>query len=238
MYNQKKILAIIPARGGSNKLPRKNILPLLGKPLITWTIEEAKKVSYIDKLIVSTDDPEIAELSRKNNAEVPFLRPEHLAMDDSRGIDVVIHSIKWFKSQDNKYDIILLLQPTSPLRSAEDIIQSIHLLKKNKVKAVISVCEVEHSPCWMNTLPVDLNMNSFMKPEIQNKNRQELPTYYRINGAIYIAYSYYILKNSSFLGSEAYAYIMPKERSIDIDSQQDIDLAEYLLRKISYNLEK
>ena len=233
MYKGKTILGLIPARGGSKGLPRKNIKPLLGKPLIAWTIEQSLASKYLDRVVVSTDDKEVAEISKKYGAEVPFMRPKELAEDNAKGIDVVLHTIDWLEENDQRkqYDLLMLLQPTSPLRKSEDIDKVIELLFLKKAKEIVSVCEVDHHPLWANTLPENGCMKNFIRKEIMNKNRQELPVYYRLNGAIYLAYCDYIREQKSFLGSETFAYIMPKERSIDIDDDIDFRLAKILLDK-------
>jgi len=230
MYQNKKVLAIIPARGGSKRLPHKNILDLNGKPLIAWTIEAAKKSKIIDKLIVSTDDDKIAEISKQYGAEVPFIRPKHLASDTASSLDVVLHAIHFFKEKEVQFDYFVLLQPTSPLRTNEDIDDAFKLLD-DKTKAVVSVCETAHSPLWSNTLPKDLSMKDFIKPEIRNMRSQDLPKYYRLNGAIYISESEYLKENYGFLGKNTKAYIMPQKRSVDIDTIRDIKLIEcYFMR--------
>jgi len=232
MYKGKRILALIPARGGSKGLPRKNIKPLLGKPLIAWTIEQAKASKYIDKVVVSTDDEEIAEVAKKYGAEVPFLRPKELATDEARGIDVVLHGIGYFKSLYGTDFIFVYLQPTSPLRRSEDIDNAIEELFSNpKAKAIISVCEVEHHPLWTGVLPEDKCLANFINKEVADKNRQELPKYYRINGAIYLGFADYIENNKSFFGENTYAYVMPVERSIDVDNIVDFKLAELILKE-------
>ena len=232
MYKGKNILGLIPARGGSKRLLRKNIKLLLGKPLITWTIEQALASKYLDRVVVSTDDKKIAEISIKYGAEVPFVRPKELAEDNTKGIDVVLHAIDCLKEDDRRkqYDLIMLLQPTSPLRKSEDIDKAIELLFLKEAKAIVSVCEVDHHPLWANTLPEDECMKDFIRKEIMNKNRQELPVFYRLNGAIYLAYCNYIKKQKSFFGEKTFAYIMPKERSVDIDDKIDLKLAEILIK--------
>ncbi|HBT50413.1 MAG TPA: acylneuraminate cytidylyltransferase family protein [Caldanaerobacter subterraneus] len=230
MYRGKTILALIPARGGSKGVPRKNIRLLLDKPLIAYTIETALEVDFLDKIIVSTEDLEIAKISMEYGAEVPFLRPYELATDEAKSIDVVLHAMDWMEKHDETFDLILLLQPTSPFRNSEDIKTAFDIFFKKNAKAVVSVCEAEHSPLWMNTLNDDLNMKDFIRKDILNKNRQELVKYYRINGAIYIAEWNYLKQNRTFFGNETYAYIMPKERSIDIDTEMDFKFAEFLIK--------
>ncbi len=227
MINNKKILAVITARAGSKRLPNKNILDLAGKPLIAWTIDEAKKSKYIDKLIVSTDSEEIRRISEQYGAKVPFLRPEELSNDTADSISVIKHAINFFNKE---YDYVLLLQPTSPLRTVEDIDVPIEMLNK-ETKAVVSVCETEHSPLWSNTLPEGLSMTNFIRPEIKNKRSQDLPKYYRLNGAIYIADINYFYQNNGFIGDRTKAYIMSQQSSVDIDTDLDFELASLILRK-------
>jgi len=240
VYRDKNILGLIPARGGSKGLPRKNIKPLLGKPLIAWTIEQALASKYLDKVVVSTDDKEITEISKKYGAEIPFVRPKELAEDNAKGIDVVLHTIDWLKENDKKkqYDLIILLQPTSPLRKSDDIDRAIELLFLKEAKAIVSVCEVDHHPLWANTLPEDGCMKNFIRQEVMNKNRQELPIFYRLNGAIYLVYCDYIKEQESFFGEKTFAYIMPKERSIDIDNEIDFKLAQILVKNNISNFVK
>ena len=156
------------------------------------------------------------------------MRPKKLTTDNIKGIDVVLYAIDWLKENDKRkqYDLIMLLQPTSPLRATEDIDTAIELLFLKEAKAIISVCEVDHHPLWANTLPEDGCMRVFIREEIKNKNRQELPVFYRLNGAIYLAYWNYLKEQKSFFGNETFAYIMPHIRSIDIDSEVDYKWAE------------
>jgi len=229
LIDRKKVLAIIPARSGSKGLSGKNIKLLAGKPLIARTIESAKKCKFIDKIIVSTESIEIAKIAEKVGAEIPFIRPENLSTDTAKSINVIFHTINWFNLNNQKFDIVILLQPTSPLRTADDINNAVALLFEKDAKAIVSVCEVEHHPYLCNTLPQNLNMLNFCQAEIVNKNRQELPIFYRLNGAIYIFYINYFIKNNGFYGKNTYAYIMPQERSIDIDTIVDFRLAELLI---------
>ena len=232
MINGKSVLAIIPARGGSKGLPGKNIKELCGNPLIAWSIEAAKACSSIDKVMVSTDDDQIANVAKKYGAEVPFTRPPELASDTASTIDVIFHAINWLKEhEDYRPEYILLLQPTSPLRSRKDINGAIQMLKDKEARAVVSVCETDHHPWWSNILPEDGNMKDFLRPEILNKRRQDLPVFYRLNGAIYLADTDYLHECNGFLGLETFAYVMPKNRSIDIDAEMDFKLASLLMEK-------
>lgn len=232
MYKGKRILGLIPARGGSKGLPRKNIIPLLGKPLIAWTIEQALSSKYLDAVIVSTEDEEISVTARRYNAEVPFIRPLELASDEASGMDVVFHAIGELERTGHDYDIVVDLQPTSPLRIAVDIDVSIEMLFSNgSAGAIVSVCPAEHHPYLANILPEDRSMKDFLRKDIKNRNRQKLPQYYRANGAVFAAYCDYLKKQGDFFGEHTYAYIMPPERSVDVDSILDFYLAEATLKK-------
>lgn len=220
MIDNKKIIAVIPARQGSKRLPNKNILELKGKPLITWSIEAGLGSKYIDKVIVSTDSKEIAKISLKAGAEVPFIRPDELATDTATSYDVVKHAVDHYN---NGFDLVLLLQPTSPLRNSKDIDDALELFIQKKADAIISVCEVEHSPSLCNTLPQDHSLKGFLRS-------QDLSKHYRINGGIYIVSIDKFLKEKTFFISERiYAYVMPQTRSVDIDTELDFKTAKALL---------
>ncbi len=225
MYNNKTYLAIIPARGGSKRLPRKNVLELNGKPLIAYSIEAGLNSKYIDKVIVSSDDEEILNIS-KNYKVDNIKRPDDLANDTSTTFDAIKHTI----DNSKKYDYIVLLQPTSPLRTSIHIDEAIEFLNVKKADAVISVCETDHSPLWSNTLDESLSMINFLKEEVQNKRSQDLPKYYRLNGAIYICKTANLIKEKSFiLKDNIFAYIMDRKSSIDIDEELDFKIAESII---------
>jgi len=226
MYKDKTFLAIIPARGGSKRLPNKNILDLAGKPLIAYTIEAAKKSKYIDDIIVSSDSDEILKIAKEYNIKT-IKRPDYLASDTAKTIDVIKHVIE---SMTGEYDYIVLLQPTSPLRNEKHIDEAIELLNVKEADAIVSVCEMDHSPLWSNTLPASLSMESFLRDEIKNKRSQDLEKYYRINGAIYICKTDELLKqNTLFLDKNIFAYVMNRKSSIDIDDEIDFKLVEVLM---------
>lgn len=228
MFNSKTILAIIPARGGSKRLPRKNVLDLAGKPLIAWTIGASIKSNYIDKVLVTTDDEEILNISKEFGVDT-IKRPEQLANDTSTTFDAIKHAI------DNceKYDYIVLLQPTSPLRNEKHIDEAIELLESKNADAIVSVCEMDHSPLWSNTLDDNLSMKSFLKDEVLNERSQDLEKYYRLNGAIYICKRKELLKQKSFfLKDNIFAYKMDKESSVDIDEEIDFKIAEVLVKNV------
>jgi len=231
MYRNKKILCIIPARAGSIGLANKNIKQLAGKPLIAWTIEQALESKYLDKIIVSTDSRKIARVAGKYKAEVPFIRPKKLATSSAKMFDVIEHAVKYFRKRGDNFDLVILLQLTSPLRTSKDIDSSISLLFAKKAKTLVSVCLSEHHPLWANTLTGEGFMDNFIKSKKFNRNRQELPVFYRPNGAIYLAFTKDLLKNKGFIGSKTIAYIMPAERSVDIDTKLDFDFVALLMKR-------
>ena len=222
----KTFLAIIPARGGSKRLPRKNLLDLCGKPLIAYSIEAALKSKYISKVIVSSDDEEILNIAKEYKADF-IKRPDELASDTATTFDALKHTLENVE----KYDYVVLLQPTSPLRTEKHIDEAIELLKEKNADAIISVCEMEHSPLWSNTLDENLDMSNFLRDEVLNKRSQDLPKYYRLNGAIYICKTDKLLENKGFfLKENIYAYKMNKKHSVDIDEEIDFIIAEKLMQ--------
>ena len=226
MYKDKTFLAIIPARGGSKRLPRKNVLDLEGKPLIAWSINAGLNSKYIDKVVVTSDDEEILEVSKVLNSET-IKRPKNLATDTATTFDAIKHTIDNIE----QYDYIILLQATSPLREEKHIDEAIELLEIKNADAVVSVCVMDHSPLWSNTLDSSLSMKSFLKDDTTNKRSQDLEEYYRINGAIYICKTDKLLEEKSFfLKDNIYAYKMDRESSVDIDEEIDFKIAEFLIR--------
>jgi len=232
MKDNKKILAIIPARGGSKGVPKKNIKMLAGKPLIAWTIETALSVPCLDRVVLSTDDRKISETAKQYGADVPFLRPEKIALDDTLDMPVYEHALAWLKDNENfSPDIIVWLRPTAPLRIAQDINNALDILIKKEPDWVRSVCEVEHHPYWMYKLNGG-RMESFVDG-IQIKNhmrRQLLPPAYRLNGAVEVAWRATILEKKLLYSGVIEAYIMPPDRSIDIDREIDFKLAETYMK--------
>lgn len=223
------ITALIPARGGSKRLPRKNVKLLCGKPLIAWTIEAAKSSKYIDSVIVSTDDTEIKDISERFGASVPFLRPDSISSDTASSFDVIKHAIQFLKLE-GENNLIVLLQPTSPLRTVEELDDALDFFMSKKAEGVVSVSECEHSPLWSNTLPQNFSMIDFMRPEIASKRSQELPKYYRLNGSIYIYRVKDLLeKNEIFYNERVFGFEVSKESSIDIDSALDFSVAQVMI---------
>ncbi len=228
-----KFIAIITARGGSKRLPNKNILDLAGQPLISWTIEAAKNCDLIQEVVVSTDSMEIKEIAEKYNATVPFLRPENLSNDTASSFDVVKHCIDYYKNEENReFEYLILLQPTSPLRTSEDISNAIHLLEHKNADAVVSICETDHSPLWSNTVDDNLSLDNFLRDEVKNTRSQDLPSYYRINGAIYICkISEFLKQKTFFLNQNIFGYKMSMDSSVDIDTKLDFIVADFYLKE-------
>ena len=228
-----RILGLINARAGSKGIPGKNIKPLFDKPLIAWSIETAKKCPLITRTIVSTDSEDIAKVAKKYGAETPFLRPDELATDQSLQIDVIIHAVEWLeKNENDKYDYICLLQPTSPLRSVVDIQGTLELIIDTKADSAVTVCSVGgHHP----HIYYKMNINSQLLPYIdtpqEGVGRQSFPELYRRTGSVY-ALRRENLKNRSLYGSDIRGYEVPIGRSVNIDEESDWEFAEFMLYKM------
>lgn len=224
-------IGLITARGGSKSIPRKNIKLLAGKPLIAWTIEAALQCKWLSRIIVSTDDEEIEKVAHHWCAEVPFRRPAEFARDDSSSISAVLHAIHWMEENENFCpDYIMLLQPTSPLRTAEDIQRSIELARKSRAVAVVSVCESERHPYSCKRILDDGTLSDFMATDIGYLRRQDLPPAYAVNGAIYLNQRSSLLLDKTFLPTGTIAYPMPQERSLDVDTPWDWRMAELIMK--------
>jgi CMP-N,N'-diacetyllegionaminic acid synthase len=222
----KSVLAVILARGGSKRLPNKNILELGGKPLIAWSIEEGLKNKYIDNLIVSSDSENILDIAGNYGANL-IKRPNELASDTASTFDAIEHTINNIQ---NPYDYIILLQPTSPFRTNKHIDEAFESLFGKKADAIISVTEMEHNPEWGNILPKNGSMVNFINRELVNVRSQDLDQYYRLNGAIYICKTKSLLKEKTFFIKEnIYAYKMDSESSIDIDLEIDFQIAKLII---------
>jgi CMP-N,N'-diacetyllegionaminic acid synthase len=224
------MIAIIPARGGSKGLPGKNIKRLNGKPLIAYSIEAALKANAIDRVIVSTDCEEIVKVALEYGAEVPFLRPAKLAEDSSLAIDNYIYTVERYSSESGfAVNDFCILQPTSPLRTADDIDAAIEIYFNRNADSVISYCEEHHPVSWHKHLEVDGRLTTVFDDNAL-KNRQDIkPTYYP-NGAIYV-FNSELIKSGEYYSDKTFAYIMPRDRSVDIDVLDDFKLAEFLMDK-------
>jgi len=217
MIDQKRVLGVIPARGGSKGIPRKNLRVVLGKSLIAWTIDEAKKSRYIDRLILSSEDAEIIRIARESGCDVPFVRPPELADDDTPGIEPVLHALE----QLPEYDYVVLLQPTSPLRTSEDIDGCLELCEQQGAPACVSVRRSRENPYWTFRIGPD----GCMSPVVSNGNhsgrRQDYPIFFVLNGAVYVCRPDWLKRTRAFVAADTIAYVMPEERSLDIDEEKD-----------------
>jgi len=232
------VVGLIPARGGSKGIPRKNIKPLAGKPLLAWTVEAALASRRLDRVVVSTDDAEIAAVARACGAEVPFMRPPELARDDTPGDAVVLHAIEWLCGNGaTAPEYLMLLQPTCPLRETVDIDGAVDLARQRDAAAVVSVVEVSQHPCYARCIAADGRLTSFLDllnrggtPRAEPTRRQDLPEVYTENGAIFMARPSFFRQARTFFTPETHAYVMPPERSLDIDGEWSFLLAELIFR--------
>lgn len=232
MINGHTVLALITARGGSKGLPKKNIRALGGKPLLAWTVEAARHSRYIDRIILSSDDQEIIKIGLQYGCECPFIRPAELASDDASTMDAVHHALANIK---NRYEYIVLLQPTSPFRSAEDIDNCLERCLSLNAPACVSVTECEKNPYWMYSVTENGRMKPVIPLENRPQRRQELPKAFVLNGAIYVAQTEWLSKKDSFVTAETIAFLMPQERSLDIDTLQDFQRAQFFIEKENHH---
>lgn len=223
-------IAVIPARSGSKGLRDKNIKLLNGKPLMAYSIETAIDSNCFDKVFVSTDSQEYADIAMRYGADASFLRSARNSSDTAGSWDAVREVISVLNEKGEEYEEIMLLQVTSPLRNTQDIVEAIELLHAKKANAVVSVTECDHSPIWCNTIPDDGSMDCFEKDEYKDLPRQLLPTYYRYNGAIYLVTKDELFNDKNMLKKGCYAYIMPQNRSVDIDTELDFLIAETIMK--------
>lgn len=231
MQKDAKVLALIPARGGSKGIPGKNIKNLCGMPLIAYTIAAALKSDFVDDVVVTTDDEEIASVAKRFGAWIPFMRPPELAMDESKTIDCVVHARDSLEEMGESYDALVLLQPTSPLRAAEDIDAAMSVWESHGRLGLCSVSIAESNPLLLRVL----GEGGVVHPVVaqgSTMRRQDVPTYYRVNGSIYInRFSEITLATS--LNDNPIGFVMPRERSIDIDTFEDFRNAEKMIIEMS-----
>lgn len=229
MYDGRKIIALIPARGGSKGIKNKNIIDLNGYPLISYSIKASLGSKYIDDTIVSTDSQKIARVSRKYGAKIPFMRPAELADDNSKTIDTVLHAIKTLDEMNNNFDVLVLLQPTQPLRTASDIDKSIEFFFQKGMKGLVSVSQVDEHPLLMRKIDKNGNLVSLLKKN-STCRRQDMDDYYKVNGCIYINLINELKINTSF-NDNPIGFIMDSEHSVDIDNMKDLYLANFYLKE-------
>ena len=234
MFKGHKIIAIIPARGGSKGVPRKNIRSLLGKPLIGYSIEQARSVKWIDRIVVTTDDPAIQNIARRFGADVPFLRPKSLSKDTSLMLPTVLHALDYIEdTEENQYDILVLLDPSNPIRSDSDIQSCIQLLlKDNRTDAVVTGVLSRRNP-YFNLL--EEKRGGYVAPSKDSgrtiHRRQDTPKTYDMNASIYVIRISTLRRTQTFLPRKTRLYLMPEDTAFDIDRPIDFDIVEYLMRK-------
>lgn len=236
MKTTPEILGLIPARGGSKGIPRKNLAMLGGKPLLAWTILAAQASKRLARIVVTTEDEEIASVARSWGADVPFMRPADLARDDTPALGPVLHAVQWLQQHEAfRPAYILLLQPTSPFRTAQDIHGVMAPVAESGADSVVSLCEVKQHPYWTLAMREDGTLASFLGMKIGDlerryPRRQDLPSAYAENGCLYLVQRDVLLERGSLYGDRLFGYLMPAERSLDIDTPWDLRLAEMLMR--------
>jgi len=228
MIGASSVLALITARGGSKGLPRKNVLPLGNKPLIAWTIEAAKGSRYIDRLVLSSDDDEIIDVARTWGCDIPFVRPAELASDTARSLDVVCHALNALPT---RWDYVVVLQPTSPLRTSDDIDACIRLCAERGATTCVTVCAVDKTPFWMFKMDDEERLVPLFPAAQMPESRQAAPKVYQLNGAVYVARTDHLLGGGAFVGSDTLAYEMSRSRSVDIDTREDLEAIEMKVGK-------
>ncbi len=222
------VVALIPARGGSKGVPGKNIRPVAGRPLIAWTIEAAKASRYVDRSVLSSDDRGIIDVAKSFGCDVPFTRPAELATDEADSMSVVRHAMT---ALPERYDYLVLLQPTSPMRLAEDIDRAIEHCASSGAPACVSVCEPDKSPFWMfKADKAGVLQPLFAAAEIPDR-RQQAPAVLALNGAVYVARTDHLARGGTFLAPGTVGYVMPKERSLDIDTELDLRIVDFLMHE-------
>jgi len=224
------VLGLVTARGGSKGIPRKNLRPVAGRPLIAWTLDAAKAARSLSRVVVSTDDPEIALVARSLGVDAPFLRPAELSGDASAHLDVVCHALDWLAShQGQQFEYVCLLQPTSPLRSAGDIDGAVELAVSRRAEAVVGVTPSPVHPNLIYRMDLNDTLTPLLSPIAGYARRQDLPPVYVLNGAIYVNRIEALRRERTFTPAGALGFLMPTERSLDVDSEEDLRSAETAL---------
>lgn len=227
----KKVLALIPARSGSKGLPGKNIRILHQKPLIAWSIEAAKNSFYIDDLLVSTDSQKIADIAIKYGAEAPFLRPSELASDNASSIDVILHAVDWLAAQNRCYEIVVLLEPTSPLREPEDINRCLEMMQENRVSSVVSVSQVENMhPMFLFHMGEEKKLHPYSQKQPNSVRRQDIKPLFFLDGSVYCSEIDALKARKGFYHEDTSGYVVPKWKSLEIDDEDDFVMVEALMK--------
>lgn len=230
-----RILGIIPARGGSKGIPRKNVRLLAGKPLLYYTAEAALASSLLTRVILSTDDLEIAEIGKNCGLEVPFIRPSELAKDDTPTLPVIQHAVHFIEENEDKFDAICLLQPTNPLRTTKTIEECIKLYQENKADSVITILQVPHiyNPYWVYLENEEGNLELCMGNKNPISQRQLLPKAYHREGSIYITNRDVIINQNSLFGNKVFGFLIDKEKSVNVDTIEDWIQAEKIIKGLT-----
>jgi CMP-N,N'-diacetyllegionaminic acid synthase len=222
-------VALVTARGGSKGVPGKNIAPVAGKPLIGWTIDAARSATRLDRIFVSTDDPEIARIAKSFGAEIPFLRPAELAADNSSHISVVLHALSWLANEGLSPRYLVLLQPTSPLRTSADIDGAIALALAQDADSVVSVCVAHNHPLLVKKRTPEGYLANYAQSDLAYLRRQDLPEAFALNGAIYVTKTSVLKEQMTFMPPRTLPFLMPAERSLEIDDPWDLHLARLVM---------
>lgn len=226
-----KTVAIVPARGGSKGVPRKNLCKVGGRPLIAWTIEAAVAAKGIDRVLLTTDSEEIAAIGRRFGAETPFMRPVEYAGDATPMIDSIMHAVEWLRDFDKfEFEYVMCLQPTSPLRTVEDIEKAVRMMAISGDDGVVSVCEASDHPLWVKRITCDSSLSDYIQQEDATTRRQDLPKALALNGAIFMAKRTVLEEKRGWYTNRTRPLLMPPERSLDIDTAWDLRLADLILR--------
>jgi CMP-N-acetylneuraminic acid synthetase len=230
-----RVLGLVPARGGSKGVPRKNVRLLAGKPLLQWTAEAALAATRLDRVVLSTDDEEIADVGRRCGLDVPFLRPAELARDDTPTLPVVRHALSWVEERGSRYDAVCLLQPTSPFRSARDIDACIELLEESTADAVVTTLRVpsEYNPHWVYLRQGDGLLRLATGESQPIARRQLLPPAFHRDGSIYVTRRSAIVDGDSLYGARVVGYELDASRSVNIDDLDDWRRAEAMLAGVA-----
>jgi len=228
VINGERVLAVVPARGGSRGIPRKNLVLVGGKSLLAWTADAARGSHVVDRAVLSSEDAEILEAGRAAGLDTPFVRPAELARDDTPGIDPVLHALDALEEQGDHYGWVVLLQPTSPLRIAADI-DAAAAFCADGAPATVSVAAADKSPWWMFHMGDGARLEPLFDPASRPSRRQDAPPVYVLNGAVYVARVDWLRRTRSFLTDDTAGYVMPRERSVDVDEPADLHVVEALL---------
>jgi N-acylneuraminate cytidylyltransferase len=230
MAAERSVLVLIPAKGGSKRLARKNVLSLAGRPLLGWAIDAARESGVGDAIVVSTEDQDIAELARNLGADVPFLRPAHLAVDPAGVVDVALHAVATLREEGRHYRTLVILLPTCPLRTAGDICDAMAMFRRRNGRFLMSVAPFQHTPFAALSLS-EAGLLSPHFPAYVERKSQEVPRAFRANGGIHVLDVAAFEASRSYYASPLLGYVMPVERSVDIDNAEDLAYAEFLLAK-------